>query len=66
MTIVGMERKTDGSVNLIVFDPKFHDASNVTKLVGQKFKHKDPGGALKEYRRDLKYLRNYKAFELLM
>lgn len=65
MTIVGMERKIDGSANLIVFDPMFHDASNVTKLVGQVFKHKDPEGVLKAYRRGFKYLGNYREFELL-
>ena len=65
MTIVGMERRTDGSTSLIVFDPMFHDASNVTRLVGQLFNHKAPEGVLKAYRRGLKYLGNYSEFEIL-
>jgi len=65
MTIVGFEQKRDGSKNLIVFDPMFHDASHVTRLVGQKFTHKDPEGILKAYRRGAKYLRKYNEFELL-
>jgi hypothetical protein len=65
MTIVGMEQRMDGSKALIVFDPMFHDASNVTKLVGQLFDHKAPEGVLKAYRRSLKYLGNYSEFEIL-
>lgn len=65
MTIVGMERRMDGSKTLIVFDPMFHDASNVTKFVGQAFIHKDPEGVLKAYRRGLKYLIKYNEFEIL-
>ncbi|KIM94993.1 hypothetical protein OIDMADRAFT_134716 [Oidiodendron maius Zn] len=65
MTIVGMERRMDGSKTLVVFDPMFHDASNVTKLVGQAFIHRDPGGVLKAYRRGLKYLIKYNEFEIL-
>ena len=65
MTIVGMERRVDGSKTLIVFDPMFHDASSVTKLVGQAFSHKEPEGVLKAYRRGLRYLTKYNEFELL-
>jgi hypothetical protein len=65
MTIVGMERRRDGSKTLIVFDPMFHDSSNVTKLVDQVFSHKEPEEALKAYRRGLKYLVKYNEFEIL-
>lgn len=65
MTIVGFERKKDGSKNLIVFDPMFHDAQNVTKLIGLSFRHKNPADQLRAYRRGVKYLRKYNEFELL-
>ncbi len=65
MTIIGFEKRKDGSRNLIVFDPMFHDASNVTKLIGHKFKTKSPDDLLKAYRRGLKYLKKYNEFELL-
>ncbi|KAF8859589.1 DUF1671-domain-containing protein [Acephala macrosclerotiorum] len=65
MTIVGFEKKKDGSRNLIVFDPMFHDAVDVVKLVGQEFTHKYPGDKLRAYRRGIKYLKKYNEFELL-
>jgi len=65
MTIVGFEKKTDGTRNLIVFDPMFHDASNIIKLIGRTFVLKDPEDLLKAYRRGNKYLKKYNAFELL-
>ena len=66
MTIVGFEKRRDGSKNLIVFDPMFHDAVNVSKFVGQDVVAcKNPGDLLKAYRRDGKYLRRYSEFELL-
>lgn len=66
MTIVGMERKQDGSKSLLVFDPMFHDASDVMKLIDQQaFTHKAPETVLKAYRRNLKYLGQYSEFELL-
>jgi hypothetical protein len=65
MTIVGFERKVDGSKNLIVFDPNSHDATNVTKLIDIKFMHKQPKDVLGAYRRGVKYLKKYNEFELL-
>ena len=65
MTIVGFEKKTDGTRNLIVFDPMFHDASNIIKLIGRTFVHKYPEDLLKAYRRCNKYLKKYNEFELL-
>lgn len=55
----------DGSKALIVFDPMFHDALNVTSLVGQVCDQKAPVGALKAYRRGPKYLGSYDEFEML-
>jgi hypothetical protein len=65
MTIVGFEKKIDGTRNLIVFDPMFHDASNIIKLIGRTFVHKDPEDLLKAYRRGNRYLKKYNEFELL-
>jgi hypothetical protein len=66
MTIIGFEKKRDGSKNLIVFDPMFHDASKILRLVdAPRFKHKMPGELLKAYRRGVRYLRKYNEFEVL-
>ena len=65
MTIVGFERNVGGSRNLIVFDPMFHDAANVTKLIDRKFTHNHPEDLLRAYRRGVKYLKKYNEFELL-
>lgn len=66
MTIVGFERKVDGSKNIIVFDPMFHDSSNITQLIDRKkFTIKQPEDVLRAYRRGVKYLRKYNEFELL-
>ncbi|KAK3359268.1 peptidase family C78-domain-containing protein [Lasiosphaeria hispida] len=65
MTIIGLEKSRSGGKNLLVFDPMFHDASNIVKLVGQKFSHPFPDLALKFYRRGGRYLRKYREFEVL-
>lgn len=65
MTVIGFERQKNGAKNLIVFDPMFHDASNIVKLIGRKFDCTFPDMALRPYRRDSKYLRRYREFEVL-
>ena len=66
MTIVGFEKKLDGSKNLICFDPMFHDNPNVLRLVGNdNFKTKSPEDMLRAYRRGVKYLKKYTGFEIL-
>ena len=66
MTIVGYEQKKDGSKNLICFDPMFHDAPNVLRLVdNDNFKLKAPEDMLRAYRRGVKYLKKYNEFEIL-
>lgn len=65
MTIVGFERKANGSRNLICFDPMFHDNQSVTNLIGERFRHYDPEDLLRAYRRGTKYLRRYNEFEIL-
>jgi len=66
MTIIGFERLRSGAKNLIVFDPMFHDATNITKLIGRNFEYTFPDIALKSYRRGSKYLRRYREFEILV
>ncbi|TVY49498.1 Zinc finger with UFM1-specific peptidase domain protein [Lachnellula occidentalis] len=65
MTIVGFEKRSDGSKDVIVFDPMFHDAPNVTKFIGQKVTHKSPADLLKAYRRATHYLKRFNEFEIL-
>lgn len=66
MTIVGIEKKFDGSKNLLVFDPMFHDAPDVIKLIGKtSWSVKNPAEFLRAYRRNMKYLKKYRAFEVL-
>lgn len=65
MTIIGFERKKDGSKNLLVFDPMFHDSAAVTKYIGRTFTGKAPADLLRAYRRGVKYLRKYREFETL-
>jgi hypothetical protein len=66
MTIVGFERKVDGSKNILVFDPMFHDSSHVTQLIDlRNFILKQPEDVLRAYRRGAKYLKKYSEFELL-
>ncbi|KAH7362946.1 peptidase family C78-domain-containing protein [Plectosphaerella cucumerina] len=65
MTIIGLEKKTDGSIHLLVFDPSRDDPPAVRQLVGQTIDHKNPDEALSPYRRGHKYLGRYKEFETL-
>lgn len=65
LTIVGFERRTDGSNDLIVFDPMFQDSITLTKSIDRVFHHNSPDAALKLYRRGSKYLRKYHEFEIL-
>lgn len=65
ITIVGFEKLKNGSKQLIVFDPFFHDSSYIVRLVGKTFTHPMPDLALKPYRRGSRYLKAYKEFELL-
>ncbi|KAK4156502.1 peptidase family C78-domain-containing protein [Chaetomidium leptoderma] len=65
LTIIGFEKLKNGSRQLIVFDPSFHDSSYMVRLAGQTFVHPMPDMALKPYRRGNRYLKAYKEFELL-
>lgn len=65
MTIVGLEKQTDGKKNLLVFDPTFRDSSVITQRVGTEFTYRHADHALNAYRRGHKYLRRYREFEVL-
>ena len=66
MTIVGLEVKRSGAVNLVVFDPMFNPSPGVKRLLGSNsFKVSDPGSLLKAHRRGEMYLGRYRDFEIL-
>lgn len=65
MTIVGIEKQSDGKANLLVFDPMFRDAKLITQRAGKKFQYRYADTALNAYRRGHKYLRRYREFEVL-
>lgn len=64
-TIIGIEKKTSGAINLIVFDPMFHDNEKVIKSIGLKTKFKYPADLLRAYRRGSAYLKKFREFEIL-
>lgn len=39
LTIVGLEKRSSGSLKLLVFDPMFHDPEGVLRLVGRVGRH---------------------------
>ena len=67
LTIIGIERQKAGGINLLVFDPMFHDANPLSKLVGKKFKAqgRDTEKLLRPYRRGNHYLKKFREFEIL-
>ncbi|KAI9818573.1 MAG: hypothetical protein M1827_000632 [Pycnora praestabilis] len=65
LTIIGFERRKNGSCNLLVFDPIFKTSPSVCRLIGVRFKRGRQDDILKAFRRNDKYLRKYRAFELL-
>lgn len=66
MTIVGFERKINGSKQLIVFDPMFHDSESAVKLRGRRHSRTSSvNNLLKQYRRGSNYLKKYHEFEIL-
>lgn len=68
MTIVGIESRVDGQVNLVVYDPMFNPNQALKKLAFAKsraFKCAEPEKLLKAHRRGDRYLSKYRDFELL-
>ncbi|GAB7356522.1 hypothetical protein MBLNU459_g7268t2 [Dothideomycetes sp. NU459] len=66
LTIVGLEKRKDGSRALIVFDPAYKPPKKLRQARGNgMIEVKSPISILKDYTRDEKYLKRFKAFELL-
>ena len=65
LTIVGFEKRRNGTRNLLVFDPMFKPSPGIQRLIGTNFTALGPERLLKAYRRSNSYLRRYKNFEML-
>lgn len=68
MTIVGVESRSDGHVNLVVFDPMFNPSLDLKSLALNKtraFRCNAPERLMRAHRRGEKYLSKYRDFELL-
>ena len=65
MTIVGFERRNNGSCNLLVLDPMFKPSPGVSRFIGVQFRTAAPEKLLKAYRRGSSYLGKYSTFEIL-
>ena len=65
MTIVGFERRDNGSSGLLVLDPMFKPSPGVSRFIGVQFRAAAPEKLLKAYRRGSSYLRKYSTFEIL-
>ncbi|SPN98867.1 uncharacterized protein DNG_01907 [Cephalotrichum gorgonifer] len=65
MTIVGLEKLRGGGANVLVFDPKYHDAERVSRAIEGDIQGGDGEDFTKLYRRDLSYLKKHSEFELL-
>lgn len=65
LTIVGIELRTDGSANLLVFDPMFKTSPAMRRLIGGTARSPEPTRLLCAYRRGGAYLQKYRAFETL-
>lgn len=65
MTIVGFEVRSNGTANLLVFDPMFKTSPAIQRLIGTSARSDDPARLLKAYRRGTPDLQKYKLFELL-
>lgn len=66
LTIVGLEVKKSGAVNLVVFDPMFNPSPAIKRLTGSNsFKATNPERLLRAHRRGESYLSRYREFEIL-
>ena len=66
MTIVGLERKRDGSRNLIMFDPSFATSAPMGRLLAGRQAHALPETLLKPYRRSDHGLSRWEEFEIIV
>ncbi|KAL5614193.1 hypothetical protein BROUX41_000032 [Berkeleyomyces rouxiae] len=64
MVVVGIEREASGDLNLLVFDPKYHDHKDFSSLVDRR-SERATVGVLNLYRRGMRYLGRHNQFEVL-
>jgi zinc finger-containing ubiquitin peptidase 1 len=67
MTIIGLEIRKSGLMNLLVFDPMFKTPRPILSLIGSKTLTvvPSPRRLLKFFRRGDSYLKSHQSFELL-
>lgn len=65
LTIVGLEKRKNGSLSLLVLDPMFKPSPAILSLIGIQFNLTAPEKLLKAYRRGKTYLSSYPNFEIL-
>ena len=66
MTIVGLERRHDGSRALLVFDPSFETSEAMERLLARQKVYAPADTLLKAYRRSERSLRRWREFELIV
>jgi hypothetical protein len=66
MTIVGLERRRDGSRNLLLFDPSFETSNLMQRLLANKKVSATPAQVLRPYRRSEMGLSRWDEFEVIV
>lgn len=66
VTVVGFERRRDGTSNLVVFDPMYHTSPVMQSLIGRKNIKTPRPEVLQAYRRNARQLGKHASFEALM
>lgn len=66
ITVVGFERRRDGTCNLVVFDPMYHTSPVMHSLIGRKNIKTPRPEVLQAYRRNARQLGKHASFEALM
>ncbi|KAF2272286.1 DUF1671-domain-containing protein [Westerdykella ornata] len=66
VTIIGFERRKDGSTNLVVFDPMYQTSPAMHALLGRRNIKTPRPEVLQAYRRGTRQLGKHAAFECLM
>ncbi len=65
MTIIGLEIRTNGSRNLLVFDPAYQPSIGMKYLLSENLEIPKPGWILGRYRPGARQLRKLEGFEAL-
>ena len=66
MTIIGLERKKDGSRNLLLYDPSFGTSDGMNRLLAARRMTAAPEALLKAYRKSDHTLARWNEFELIV